>query len=63
MLWLEEVQRRESCLPHMLLMCSRTPSTPTGDSQKRPSRNSGKGFLPTVEDGVVVLRGRDEHGP
>lgn len=45
MLRREEVQRRSSCQIHMLLMCSRTPSTPSGDSQKRPSRNSGKGFL------------------
>lgn len=42
-------------------MCSRTLSTPSGDSQKRPSRNSGKGFL-QVEGWMVVLRDRDERG-
>lgn len=52
---------------HMLLMemCSRISSTPSGDSQKRPSRDSGKGSLPTVEDrdwGGRVLLARDELG-
>nr|XP_021502285.1 SH3 domain-containing protein 21-like isoform X5 [Meriones unguiculatus]XP_021502286.1 SH3 domain-containing protein 21-like isoform X5 [Meriones unguiculatus]XP_021502295.1 SH3 domain-containing protein 21-like isoform X5 [Meriones unguiculatus]XP_021502296.1 SH3 domain-containing protein 21-like isoform X5 [Meriones unguiculatus] len=42
---------------------AKTSSTPSGDSQKRPTRDPGKGFLPTVEDGdkVVVLGARDEH--
>lgn len=54
----------DTALSHVLLVCSRTFSTPSGDGQKRPSRDSGKGFLPTVEDRdmVVVLRARDEHG-
>lgn len=49
---------------HACLMCSRT-STPSGDSQKRPSRDSGKGSLPTVEDrdgGGGVLLDRNELG-
>lgn len=63
------MQRRNpfhACLMLLMEMCSRTSSTPSGDSQKRPSRDSGKGSLPTVEDrdwgeGRVLLD-RDELG-
>lgn len=47
------MQRRNpfhACLMLLMEMCSRTSSTPSGDSQKRPSRDAGKGSLPTVED-------------
>lgn len=62
------MQRRNpfhACLMLLMEMCSRTSSTPSGDSQKRPSRDSGKGSLPTVEDRrgcVCVLLDRDELG-
>lgn len=72
MLSLEEVQRRSfSCPTLTLLLCSRPPSTLNVDSQKRPSRNSGKGFLPETlvrasfqrwKMGAVVWRDRGERG-
>lgn len=54
------MQRRNpfhACLMLLMEMCFRTSSTPSGDSQKRPSRNAGKGSLPTVEDRVLPNRG------